>query len=687
MTWESHVFDLLIASIARPLGLAAAAWLVLRVLRIRHPASRHAVWTAVLIGMLLVPEVSVIAPHWGLPLTARAHDSTNQATAMIPATASDTEPLDSVTRRGGVTSDSNGGTAVASAWPSIRTSSVWCYFAGVLAMMLYRLIGWVLLRRVTSQARSLRGGRVLESDDLAAPVAAGVLRPGIILPAGWREWDAATKRAVLAHEFAHLRRHDTMISALTRLAQCALWFHPLAWWLSRKIHDLAELACDAEVVEKLEDPAGYSRILLGFADAVNRSGHRAALPGLAMASRSNMDRRIDGVFELSGGAMRRLSRPAPLLIFIGCPVICLAATVGMSEPNTSPAHPTVETAMHYNAPIDIRTPPDFSTLSVKSRVAARTIAQQSAQPPIASTTAPPRPAPLAAPKFEVAAIKPCRGDDGGGRGGRGGGGTASPGTLTVRCQTMESLIRTAYLQFPNGEPRARDPRSGRLIETISHRILTQPIKGGPEWLGSDRYTVEAKAEGTPNVEMMRGPMMQRLLEERLGLKIHREARDVDVFNLVVAKGGPKLETAKEKCVDEQEFFANGPPPMPAPNSGQMPLMICGAFRHTPQGEDISHRETMAGFATELSRMLDRDVIDKTGIAEVFDIRMQLTAADLFHGLSFGPNGPPVDTTPDASEPAGASVFAAVQRLGLKLESAKASDDFLVIDRVERPSEN
>ncbi len=225
-----------------------------------------------------------------------------------------------------------------------------------------------------------------------------------------------------------------------------------------------------------------------------------------------------------------------------------------------------------------------------------------------------------------------------------------------------------------------------MIETISHRMLTQPIKGGPEWLGSDRYTVEAKAEGTPNVEMMRGPMMQRLLEERFGLKVHREAKDIDVFNLVVAKGGPKLETAKEKCVDEQEFFANGPPPMPAPNSGQIPLMICGAFRHT-KGEDISHRETMTGFAVELSRMLDRDVIDKTGIAGVFDIRMQLTAADLFHGLSFGPGGPPADTTPDASEPAGASVFAAVQKLGLKLEAAKASGDFLVIDRVERPSEN
>jgi uncharacterized protein (TIGR03435 family) len=266
-------------------------------------------------------------------------------------------------------------------------------------------------------------------------------------------------------------------------------------------------------------------------------------------------------------------------------------------------------------------------------------------------------------------------------------GSVQPGALTIRCQTLEMVIRAAYLQFANGEPRARDARNGRLIETISHRALTQPIKAGPGWLASDRYLIEAKAEGEPSPEMMRGPMMQRLLEERLGLKIHRETKDVDVFNLVVAKGGPKLEAAKEQCIGEQEFFANGPPPMPAPNSGQMPTLICGAFLHTAKGEDISRRETMAGLATELSRMLDRDVIDKTGIAGVFDIRMQLTASDLFHGLNFGPNGPPVDTTAEASEPAGASVFAAVQKLGLKLEAAKASGDFLVIDRVDRPSEN
>jgi beta-lactamase regulating signal transducer with metallopeptidase domain len=167
-------------------------------------------------------------------------------------------------------------------------------------MVTYRVVGWLLLWRVISRSRLLRA-RLRESSDVLTRVAVGVLRPVVILPAGWRAWNTNTLRVVLAHEFAHLRRHDTLVSAMARMAQCVLWFHPLAWWLSRKISDLAELACDAVVLERVDDPAGYSRILLEFADAVNRAGRRVALPGLAMAAGSRMGRRIDQVFELSGG--------------------------------------------------------------------------------------------------------------------------------------------------------------------------------------------------------------------------------------------------------------------------------------------------------------------------------------------------------------------------------------------------
>lgn len=64
MRWESYGIDWPAASMVRPFGLAAPAWLLRRVLGVRHPATRHAIWTAVLAGMMLLPAVSVVAPQW-----------------------------------------------------------------------------------------------------------------------------------------------------------------------------------------------------------------------------------------------------------------------------------------------------------------------------------------------------------------------------------------------------------------------------------------------------------------------------------------------------------------------------------------------------------------------------------------------------------------------------------------------
>ena len=70
MSWQSQFPAILAAALVRPFALAAAAWLILRVLGVRHPASRHAVWTAVLIGILLLPIASGVAPHWRVLLPA-----------------------------------------------------------------------------------------------------------------------------------------------------------------------------------------------------------------------------------------------------------------------------------------------------------------------------------------------------------------------------------------------------------------------------------------------------------------------------------------------------------------------------------------------------------------------------------------------------------------------------------------
>ncbi len=609
MSWESQGIALLAASLLRPFALAAAAWLILKVLRVRHPASRHAVWTAVLSGMVLLPMMSVMTPHWKLPVLNRRPNpgaatagsgAVNDSGLLNPMTP---YPAEGVNPAPGVLESH-----------AAETLILGGYFAGLFAMVTYRAIGWVLLWRVMARSRPLRGPHLRESADVLTPVAVGVLRPAVIVPTNWRVWSAATRRAVLAHEFAHLRRHDGLISALGRSVRCLLWFHPLAWWVSREISELAELACDAAVLERGDDPAGYARILVEFADRVNRAGQRVAWPGMAMASGSGMSRRIDQLFELSGGlsrgTLRKLSRPGAWLALIGVPVMCLAATIGLSESSAqSPA--------------------------------------QSAAP------MPPR------PQFEVASVKPCK--DSFPAGGRNGGDkSSSPGRMERRCQTLAGMIMEAYVMNAGGR---------------SHPMWTArevTVEGGPSWIHSERYDIEAKADNQVSRTVMNGPMLQALLEDRFKLKIRRATREIPVYELTVAKGGPKLQPFVEGSCGAWDFSsmepmaAAGQKPCPLQRNRKGPIVIENA-----QGL------TLEMFCKMSLDLFDRRVIDKTGLTGRFDFHLEYTPDETMRGFQAGGD--------NATDPPGPSIFQALQKLGLKLEPGKGQGEYFVIDHVERPT--
>jgi uncharacterized protein (TIGR03435 family) len=124
---------------------------------------------------------------------------------------------------------------------------------------------------------------------------------------------------------------------------------------------------------------------------------------------------------------------------------------------------------------------------------------------------------LAPPKFEVASIKPCRNTEipGGG---------PTPGRLHLACVTPANLIRLAYLVFPIGQPNA----------PVSPNAFLMPIFGAPSWIDNEQYRIDAVTEERANIEMIEGPMLQALLEERFKLKFHRETKPTDVFDLTVA---------------------------------------------------------------------------------------------------------------------------------------------------------
>jgi uncharacterized protein (TIGR03435 family) len=283
------------------------------------------------------------------------------------------------------------------------------------------------------------------------------------------------------------------------------------------------------------------------------------------------------------------------------------------------------------------------------------------------------PATGAPPRFEVAAVKPCKdGDSGGGRNGgrRGGGASASPGRLDLGCQTVRGLIQMAYVQYADGKRRP------------SEREVA--IEGGAAWTESERFQITATAEGAPGQEMMRGPMLQALLEDRFQVRIHRETREVPVYALTVAKSGPKLPVSKEgSCIPRNTEH-------PVPPSERPPgLFPCGVFAPSKDGSAM-YGTTLANFCTQLSIVMDRAVVDKTGLAGVFDIAIQRPPAD--PAPDAPADGQPRMASPrpsrmDLTEPGGLSVLAAIERVGLRLEPAKGSGEFLVIDHAGRPAEN
>lgn len=261
------------------------------------------------------------------------------------------------------------------------------------------------------------------------------------------------------------------------------------------------------------------------------------------------------------------------------------------------------------------------------------------------------------PKFEVATIKLSKNCAPGTRSG----GNPSPGRLTLKCQSLTSLIVEAYLRFADGRFTTQ-PRS-------------EPISGGPAWASSDLYEINAKAEGVPSEEMMRGPMMQALLEDRFQLKIHRESKMIPVYALVVSSRGLKLLPFQEgSCnpVDRTRF------PLPPADERN-----CHARGRRDGGNEIVDAQAMN--IEEFSKIflggaLDRPVLDKTGIAGRFNFHMEYGIDQATDRLRSDGAG--------AGDPVGPSIFTAVQeQLGLKLVPDRGPHEYLVIDSAERPSEN
>jgi uncharacterized protein (TIGR03435 family) len=234
----------------------------------------------------------------------------------------------------------------------------------------------------------------------------------------------------------------------------------------------------------------------------------------------------------------------------------------------------------------------------------------------------------------------------------------------VNCQFLSGIIHQAYLAYAHGGS--------------FNLFVTTPIEGGPDWIYKERYAINAKTESEVSRELMNGPMLQALLEERFKLKVHFETRQMPVYVVTVAKGGLKLRRHEEgSCVPPPPIDLERRTPPPPLQPGQRRCAMLGTLVgpvRSINAEGITLERFLQMFLGEPAGF-DKPMIDETSLKdELFDFHLQYANPDL--------RGP-VDTEPSAAP----SITTALQELGLRVESTKGPREFLVIDHVERPDDN
>ena len=208
----------------------------------------------------------------------------------------------------------------------------------------------------------------------------------------------------------------------------------------------------------------------------------------------------------------------------------------------------------------------------------------------------------------------------------------------------------------------------RMLMHMAYRVQDTQLTGGPDWLTSQKFDIDAKMDKAFVEEMRKQSvdhfknfddqrMLKTLLVDRFKLAVHSETRSLPVYDLVSAGGAPKLQESKDE-----------------------------RFIRMDRGALTSSGIPMSILADDLSRRLGVTVVDKTGLKGNYAFNLRWTP-DASEDARFKDQGGPQEAAP-APEGSGPTIFNALQeQLGLKLEPRTASVPFLIVDHAEMPSEN
>jgi beta-lactamase regulating signal transducer with metallopeptidase domain len=348
-------------AVAKASVILAATALVAAALGRASASARHFVWTLGLLSALAAPALSVALPRWELPIvrvnvappaarepaplsTRQAPVLTHNATAIAPQADHSTSLVagPSTSLVAGPSTELGAGTAsriTTSSGRSIpwRPILLFTWMAGAAVILGRMFLGlaavqWMSRRTpvVTdapwlAQAQTLAHGlgltrvRFLRADASRMPMAWGIVRSSVLMPADADTWPADRLRVVLLHELAHVKRRDCLTHLVAQMACAVYWFNPLAWMAARRLRTERERACDDLVLASGTRGSDYADQLLDIARVMRAGRFPAVLSGasLAMARRSQLEGRLMAILDpgVPRGSLTRARAAAAATLF------------------------------------------------------------------------------------------------------------------------------------------------------------------------------------------------------------------------------------------------------------------------------------------------------------------------------------------------------------------------------------
>ena len=542
---------------------------------------------------------------------------------------------------------------------------------------------------VLQRIRSLAGlRRTIDLRSLPAsmePGIFGLFRPTLLWPqAISARLEDMHLEAVLAHEVCHARRRDNLTAAIHMVVEAIFWFHPLVWWLETRLVEEREQACDEEVLQLCGERGVYAESILKVCEFCVES----PLPCLSGVTGASLKERIVRIMSQQTGRKLDLSRKL-VLSLAAVTAVALPVTFGLIHATqvraqSAPANSADNVAATWQGILHTNQELRFVVKIAKARDGAlrATFYNLDAAPggiPAVSTTIS---ASLLKIELPFATYEGTLSADGNFLTGTWRQGpnplplnfarATNPTEWTIpqpppRMAPMAADANPTFevATIKPSRPDEHGPRydfRGRRFSVIhaslsdllkfSYGLQQSQIAKAQDWVNSESYDISAEpdGEGEPNIKQWES-MVKKLMADRFQLKFHFEKREQSVYVLTVARTGPKL-TGSESDPSAYGGMGFGPP---------------GNFGATNQ--------TMADIADALGQgVLNRPVVDQTGLTGRFNLRLTWTP-DEPATVTENPNAPP-------------DFFTAIQeQLGLKVVSTKAPVDVLVVDHIERPSEN